>query len=289
MMQLAILGSNKPFIWLVEPRYTIGKGSDCDIPLRDAGLLDVHLQLRVDGDNITLAPEEGATVRINGSPIKAGHQAKHGDRLILGQSELQIIDPKQAARTPAGSTPEDKSLWALQGLSSALSNRRYSVTGTQAVVGRATTCDISLGVAHLSRQHARLTLQSDGLLVEDLGSSNGTFVNGQRVERAVLKSGDELRFDTLRFRVVAPGAEVDTDKTSLRPAITAAPKAVKPIPAPVQTRTARPKTAIPVRPEVQMAVEVEVEETAAGISPVKLILGAALVAGLGAVWFVFSK
>ena len=50
----------------------------------------------------------------------------------------------------------------------------------------------ALDDAGLSRQHARLTPMDKGLLVEDLGSTNGCFVNGKRVQRALAVSGDEI-------------------------------------------------------------------------------------------------
>ena len=45
------------------------------------------------------------------------------------------------------------------------------------------------------------------MMIEDLGSSNGTFINGERVEKAELKPGDELRLDMVRFLVQSPGME----------------------------------------------------------------------------------
>ena len=82
------------------------------------------------------------------------------------------------------------------------------------VLGRAKECDIRLNFAHLSRRHAVLTVTPQGLELEDLGSSNGTFVNDVKVRRVMLKNGDVLSFDNLRFRIVGP--EEETDKTQLR-------------------------------------------------------------------------
>jgi pSer/pThr/pTyr-binding forkhead associated (FHA) protein len=45
--------------------------------------------------------------------------------------------------------------------------------------------------------------------LEDLGSTNGTFLNGERIQRAVAKPGDEIGFDTLRFRLFEMGKEDD--------------------------------------------------------------------------------
>ncbi len=70
------------------------------------------------------------------------------------------------------------------------------------VVGRKRdTCDIYLERSSISKLHC-LIVKTDGLLfVRDLGSTNGTKVNGQRVTRGALLPGDELSLATTRFRV----------------------------------------------------------------------------------------
>ena len=61
------------------------------------------------------------------------------------------------------------------------------------VIGRDVNNDIVVNDAEVSRTHTRLTLQADGYLVEDLASTNGTFVNGQRLTTPrLLRSGDML-------------------------------------------------------------------------------------------------
>jgi hypothetical protein len=58
---------------------------------------------------------------------------------------------------------------------------------------------------YMSKEHAALTLGSAALVLNDPGSTNGTFVNGSRVSRAVLKDGDELRMGETVFKVRLPG------------------------------------------------------------------------------------
>src|SRR5262245_171022 len=60
------------------------------------------------------------------------------------------------------------------------------------VVGREPPCDLAIDDASLSRRHARITLVEGEIIVEDLGSTNGTWLRGERIRRAVAKSGDEL-------------------------------------------------------------------------------------------------
>lgn len=66
--------------------------------------------------------------------------------------------------------------------------------GPPRTVGRAVRSDFIVDAPLVSRCHCRLNLPDDGQLeVEDLSSTNGTFVNGRRVERAALAPGDTLR------------------------------------------------------------------------------------------------
>jgi len=70
------------------------------------------------------------------------------------------------------------------------------------VVGRKReVCDVLLDRSNISKVHC-LIVKTDGLLlVRDLGSTNGTLVNGQRVTRGALLPGDELAFASVRFQV----------------------------------------------------------------------------------------
>ncbi|MFP6808104.1 MAG: FHA domain-containing protein [Pseudomonadales bacterium] len=71
-------------------------------------------------------------------------------------------------------------------------------------IGRALECDISILEPALSRKHAELELVGDDLIIRDLGSVNGTFVNAEKIEEVKLKEGDRLQFDKIHFIVSAP-------------------------------------------------------------------------------------
>ena len=73
---------------------------------------------------------------------------------------------------------------------------------TVKTLGRTARADFIVDAALVSRIHCRLTADaSDQLVVEDLGSTNGTSVNGSRVERAVLRTGDRLTVGRVEFTV----------------------------------------------------------------------------------------
>lgn len=89
----------------------------------------------------------------------------------------------------------------------------------QMVIGRHTECNLQLAEGQASRRHAKLTVAEDGVWLEDLGSANGTFVNGvQIVARVPLKSGDRLRFDVEEFDFRMPAAAVPAAGPAAEPA-----------------------------------------------------------------------
>jgi len=78
--------------------------------------------------------------------------------------------------------------------------------GESLIVGRDAQADVVLDTPNVSRLHARLTRTPDGIEVEDLGSTNGTFVNGQRIRgRVVLAAGDDLRIGPQKLQLSADG------------------------------------------------------------------------------------
>ncbi len=81
--------------------------------------------------------------------------------------------------------------------------RRFALTAVEHVVGREPDLDISVDSDTLSRRHARLVKAADGWWLEDLGSTNGSYVNDERVERRVLCDGDRLRFGGAIFKFLS--------------------------------------------------------------------------------------
>jgi pSer/pThr/pTyr-binding forkhead associated (FHA) protein len=83
--------------------------------------------------------------------------------------------------------------------------------GPEFLIGRGADCDLRLPVSAISRHHCLIRLHGAEATLVDLGSSNGTFVNGKRVRsQAPLHSGDEIRLGNSSFRVDL-GDAIDLD------------------------------------------------------------------------------
>ncbi len=96
--------------------------------------------------------------------------------------------------------------------------KEYLLSQPPAILGREAACDISIANDQVSRRHARISLEGAAHVIEDLGSSNGTFVNGERLTGPrALKSGDEIRLGTgVVLRFAAPELASPTVAVSAR-------------------------------------------------------------------------
>ena len=83
----------------------------------------------------------------------------------------------------------------------------FEIKGDAALVGREPGCDVVISDGSVSRKHARLEKRAAGFAVIDQGSANGTFLDSQRVAEAALKSGQEIRFGAVTFRVDIEGED----------------------------------------------------------------------------------
>jgi hypothetical protein len=86
-------------------------------------------------------------------------------------------------------------------------------TEKQIVIGRSSELDMVLVEDMVSRKHAKIVVSSGAITIEDLGSTNGTFVNGEKVKQAKLKEGDRILIGTSILKLIEQGADMpDVDE-----------------------------------------------------------------------------
>ncbi len=208
MLKLQLKDKPQQPISIAGATLTIGQDESNDLVLEGAGISDFHAEIRAEGDDlylVDLLSSKGTYV--NDQPVSKPRKLNPWDVIKITSVELEVIDP--AKRRPSD--------WALKAELELLSGQFFPIPGTL-LVGREQDCDLIIDDKLLSRHHARLRLEDGALTVEDLGSANGTFVNGQRIEHCLLQAGDEIRFDSAAFRVIGPevSTQQDDNKTQLR-------------------------------------------------------------------------
>jgi pSer/pThr/pTyr-binding forkhead associated (FHA) protein len=89
--------------------------------------------------------------------------------------------------------------------------RSFSLPRTITVIGRREDCDLRIPLGDVSRKHCRFIADNDVLRIEDLGSSNGTFHNGVRIQEATVNPGDTVQVGPVMFVVQINGVPADDE------------------------------------------------------------------------------
>jgi diguanylate cyclase (GGDEF)-like protein len=102
------------------------------------------------------------------------------------------------------SKPKQDEICCLIALSGDFAGRRFDITDEEIIIGRSSDANLYLPDPHVSRMHAKITLDKNGKVsIFDLRSSNGTYVNYHRVSSAELVSGDKLMIGTTIFKFLS--------------------------------------------------------------------------------------
>jgi serine/threonine protein kinase len=192
---------------------TIGRSAENDLPVKDIAASRFHCKILPEGGELTLVDLESTNgtllnnVRVNGTT-----QIQDGDKIHIGKQEYRIeILPiaKPDDTLDEESTKKVSSKEAIYGINDhgvpclticdgvgigttfTLLDNRYLIGGAS----QSKQWDIDLVDQSVSRPHAELILQDDSWILRDLGSENGTTINGRLIKKEkVLKDGDRIGF-----------------------------------------------------------------------------------------------
>ena len=207
-MKLVFQDGSRPPVALVDGSYRLGSAANADILLDDAGIQPLHGELHAAGGRVQLNVPKGVRVQVNDRPVDGLIALRANDTLELAGVRARLVAdaPVEAGNDDLHATVVRAVVprFALRALTGKHLGRSVPLQGGL-LVGRGDDAGLRIASANISRQHARLTPAGDELLVEDLGSANGTWLNGKRITRANARHGDELRFDTERFQLLEPG------------------------------------------------------------------------------------
>ena len=198
----------------------VGTDASSGLMLAGEGILARHAVLRAttEGSAIVSRGSDAAASSVNG--VRVGAESVpvlHGDRIQLGGHELLVVDNRKsgstqfldaaaiAAMSSAPSAPKSAGGPApvTGGRLVCLTDGREYTVGPSLVFGREAGNDVVVENNQVSRRHAEITATSDGYVLTDL-STNGTFVNGQRIQGPrTLARADMIRVGDSEFRFYA--------------------------------------------------------------------------------------
>jgi ABC transport system ATP-binding/permease protein len=184
-----------------EKCYSIGSGTDNAIVVNSPTVKSEHARLSIQDEGVIIEPLQGAQVSVNGHPVKRSCRLNDGDFLILGDAVFTL-----ALSFPSSTHPDQTTPQKIAPAQPADIRPPLTVDDT-VIIGRLASCDLPIDSPVVSAEHARLTWEHDAWVIEDLASTNGTFVNGQRIRRKrALQPGD--RVDIASFGFVFTGDEL---------------------------------------------------------------------------------
>ena len=166
----------------------IGAAPDADVRIRAEGVSRVHAQIWREGDTYWLE-DKGSTngTFVSGSRITRD-RLRHLDVVTLGRA-VDLIFVCQTGEGPAAeSKPRGVVSATLEWIDGPEAGTCIDVPPGEITLGRSTACNVIVNSAAVSKIHLRLQRTPDQVWIEDLGSANGTFVNGKRIDGRVLLS-----------------------------------------------------------------------------------------------------
>lgn len=217
MYQLRFKDNSQPLFTVTGNLCTVGRAPDNALVLPTSTVSESHAKLIQHDGRLFLQDNKSAYGSfVNGKKVKY-KELKSGDVITLGNVHFDIIEAEDPS---LASTHALKSFvvapgnsWRLVSDSSWLAGKIFELKEGSTILGRGKDCNIVIPGTHLSRHHAEIICGGKRpLLLRDLDSANGSFLNETRLEGEVsVKPGDRLRFDVYSFRVHGPA---DTDISS---------------------------------------------------------------------------
>lgn len=220
-----------PVFTISKDNVWLGRDPQADIVIEASAVMvsRKHAEIRRQNEDFILIDNKSFNgTLVNDQRISAPTPLYHDDRIQLGHAGpiLKFILPEKVAPL-GGNLPGQRVVAELAGQSGAIgagtmvfdlgsvSQKNAQVESHQdqllmqvgfgnkneLTIGRNDACDISLDGLQISNQHARLKKTATGIIIEDLNSTNGVYVNGQRVSRRVITPADSVQIGSFVIKV----------------------------------------------------------------------------------------
>jgi pSer/pThr/pTyr-binding forkhead associated (FHA) protein len=129
---------------------------------------------------------------------------------------LSTFRPRDAASEQASAAQAEGAPWTLRFISGKYQGGEFPLRpNREIVIGRSSDLDMVLVEDMVSRKHAKIVTDGRAVSIQDLGSTNGTFVNGEKIRNMQLKDGDRILVGTSIIKLVATSGEARAPAASL--------------------------------------------------------------------------
>lgn len=207
---------------LTKSEVSLGRSPENDIRLEQPNVSRFHAQITRQGPFFLLSDLGSANgTLVNGARIQGTIELSDGDRVECAGVAVTFHSGRATAAAPSPSPHTDREeiapepQFSAQGRQTAEAalegegGEQVQIVKGETLVGRVPGNDLVLPDTYVSRQHARIQNVNGQFIVTDLGSSNGTYINGHRLSEAhALQPGEEIIFGRTPFifRAVSPSA-----------------------------------------------------------------------------------
>ena len=188
------------------PECVVGREPGLDVTVPVDGVSRRHAKITIEGRSFWIENLSAAGTFVNGILV-ARERLAHLDVITLGK-KIDLLFLLRAEGAPASLITEGIVRAALVPESG--DEAPYEIAPGEVLVGRSTSNNLVLEESGaVSKVHARIERSPAQLVLRDLGSSNGTFVNGARTMTALLRDGDVISFaSVVNYRVILQRGEV---------------------------------------------------------------------------------
>nr|WP_242107398.1 FHA domain-containing protein [Luteimonas aquatica] len=223
-LKLRFVGRDRPELTLGVGMHGIGPGGGDAVGLVDESQPSL-VRFCVDRRGIWLTVADGVRgVHVNGREIRRMAMLRVGDAIYVDGMEMRLVGaqpppvpeklPKDAGE---GAETADGARILLRGVGGQYHGRSFTLERSR-LVGRTDEADIRIDDPAFADRHARLELAGDRVVLRDLGSVDGSVVNGEPVRNAWLQPGDQIVFDAHhRFVIEAPALRRPEREARLAP------------------------------------------------------------------------
>ena len=235
MFELVFVNSEISTIALDKPIIKIGRDRRNDLVLNQEGVSGFHAEFHLENNQLYILDVESTNgTFVNGERIYGKKAVEPWSKVKFDDIEAEIRDTKSVKPTTIRKVVTDQDLpkkvkvaksWVLVGESNPVKQKTFPIADKMSI-GRSPENDIRIDHEMVSSKHAELKLSGEILIIRDLESTNGTFVNGTKITETILKPGDEIRFDEVMMRLDGPTQPVTS--TRVRPAVKPEKTTVRP-------------------------------------------------------------